>query len=205
VSDIKCVLFDWDGTLQRNSSVRYRGNTILGMVTRGWFRQFVFECLELVDSFVARPRVVLSEFELWKLKKKHRIGIVTNRSKMFIETMLRRAKIKSGFFDIIGATRGLWNTWGSLSCGWVLIDPKPSLFLSKFPFVAFLKKHKLDVSEVLFVGDDVCDYLSIAGTGVCFAGIATNESRRKKFLEAGLSDEFIFPTLQEALRYFVFT
>jgi len=197
---VKCILFDWDGTLQRNFTVRYYGYVILGMFTRGWLKQFIFEFLELIESFFARPRLVISEFELWKLKKKHRVGIVTNRSKMFIETMLRRAKIKSGFFDIIGATRGLWNTWGDLSCGWVLIDPKPALFLSKLHFIAFLKKHRLDTSEVLFIGDDASDYLSVVGTGVCFAGIALDESRRKKFLEAGLSDEFIFPSLQSALR-----
>ncbi len=205
MSNIKCVLFDWDGTLQRSSTVKYYGYAILGIFLGKQMKQFVFECIELIDSFFARPRLVLSEFELWKLKKKYRIGIVTNRSKVFMETMLKHAKIKEGFFDVVGATRGLWNTWCGTSRGWILVDPKPSLFLSQFQFLAFLKKHKIDFSEILFVGDDVCDYLSVKGTRVNFAGIATDESRRKKFLEAGLSHEFIFPSLQSALRYFVFT
>ncbi|MBI5421274.1 MAG: HAD family hydrolase [Parcubacteria group bacterium] len=165
-------------------------------------KQFVFECIELVDSFFARPHLVLSEFELWKLKKKYHIGIVTNRSKMFMETMLKRAEIKEGFFEVIGATRGLWNTWDNASRGWILIDPKPSLFLSQFPFLAFLKKHKIDLSEILFVGDDVSDYLSVKGTQVYFAGIACTEAQKKSFLNAGLSQEYIFENLKDALSYF---
>ncbi len=199
---IKCILFDWDGTLQRVSWIKHRGYAILGIFLPAWLKQFVFECIEFVDSFLAQPSLIISETCLRKIKERYRIGIATNRSKMFMETILKRAELGEGFFDVIAATRGLWNTWHERTRGWVLINPKPSLFLTHFSFRSFLRRNKINLFEVLFMGDDVSDYLSTKGTQVHFAGIAPNEARKRDFLSAGLSEELIFSTPQDALRHF---
>jgi|GEM_PF-2360262 len=200
--DIRCIFLDWDGTLQHVSRVKLFGYKMLGMLGYGQLRQRVFECIEFFDCFLARPHMVISKFGLLKLAKRYHLGIVTNRSKVFLERMLKRAKIQEGLFDVIGATRGLWDTWCDNSGEWILIAPKPSHFLDHFRFLTFFKKYELTPSEILFIGDDVSDYVSVKEVGVHFAGIASTESRRKAFISVGLSEEFVFPTLKDALHHF---
>ena len=128
------------------------------------------------------------------------IGIVTNRSKKFLETMLKRGGMGSSFFDILGATGGIWNTWKNASPEWVLIAPKPAPFIQKLR--PFLYEKDIMPSEVLFVGDDPIDYLAVEGSEIKFAAIAETARRREEFIALGVSEEHIFRDIKDVCRYF---
>ncbi len=197
---VRCVLFDWDGTLQKISLGKILGYAIIRKFGNGWLRRKLFEVMELFDMFLCKPALVLTLRDLEKIKDNVFVGIVTNRSKMFMERMFRRACLSSSFFDVVGATWGILNAWKNASCEWVLISPKPA------PFASALRTHFLRMGvrleEVLYVGDDVIDYLAVKGTGIRFAAIAHNEGKRKAFVEAGVPKQEIFSDIHDALRYF---
>ncbi|MDE1970476.1 MAG: HAD family hydrolase [Patescibacteria group bacterium] len=196
----RCILFDWDGTLHYASSFKFFVQNLVRFSCKGWLCERIFEILELIDYVIDRPRLFLSREELRALSECYIIGIVTNRSKMFLESMLHRARIPISTFGVIGAIRGLWNTWHDASLPWIQIETKPTPFWPLFH--SFFEREGLFPQDVLYVGDDPVDYFAVKESGCRFAAIARNAAQRDAFREGGVSEKHIFSTIHDALAFF---
>jgi len=84
----------------------------------------------------------------------------------------------------------------------IVSSPKPSTEI--LPFIKNeyekIRGTPIENKDIIYIGDSTNDFLTVKDLGINFVGITTGVHTKDNFLELGLSEEFIFPSLKKVIQ-----
>ncbi|MFX0074622.1 MAG: SIR2 family protein [Candidatus Hermodarchaeota archaeon] len=88
------------------------------------------------------------------------------------------------------------------SFDFIISSPKPSETIITLVKEEYEKSRGtiIENKDILYIGDSIKDYLTVKHQGIDFIGITTGINTKEDFLELGLSEEWIFSSLKDAIQ-----
>jgi phosphoglycolate phosphatase-like HAD superfamily hydrolase/8-oxo-dGTP pyrophosphatase MutT (NUDIX family) len=189
--------------LAQRLGLRYRGEEA---VRRTWGANLT-ECLPEIFEGSCTPERLMAELarihekhplapvegavQILRMLRKHGkfLSIVTAGSPSIVDTSIRRSlALEPEFFDVLYSTV-LRKT----------AKPSPTILDEIVAEYGRARDATLAPEEILYVGDSLPDYLTARSYGVSFAAVTTGVHTREDFLAAGLTGDWIFPSVKEAM------
>ena len=110
------------------------------------------------------------------------IGLITNRDRHSLERRIRLAGIPVDYFDYIQPIENA-------------TAPKPDPRV--FDYVLHLiRNQEINGGPIFYVGDTPTDFYATRETGIQFIGVLTGPTSREKFLEIGVQEKNIIPSIK---------
>ena len=112
------------------------------------------------------------------------IAIVSSSSRLLVEQDLEAV----GMLDLVDS---VWGHEDSLHH-----KPDPRVLA---PILDHLEERNLPKEACVCIGDSTRDYLAARGNGILFFAVTTGQEESEAFLQLGLREEYIVPTLLDLL------
>lgn len=112
------------------------------------------------------------------------IAVVSSSSKPLVKQDL----------EAVGLLSLMDSIWGHEDS--VYHKPDPRVLA---PILNSLAELSISKDDCVYIGDSMRDYLVARGNGILFFAVTTGHEKPEVFLESGLNEEYIFPTLSKLL------
>jgi len=193
---IKAVLFDFDDTLVKTKSIRYKAIKKAGKkfynlnisdadIDKYWGKPFdsfisdIFINSDTVRNLTNNYKSILPKYPneqitdtnkvVKQLSQNFLLGIISSNNPDLIRGGMKDVKLSSSYFFFIQSSKDT-----------KVHKPNLGVFL---PSLEKLEARNISKNEVLYVGDALDDYEVASSTGLHFCGIANRTVKEKTYIE----------------------